>query len=213
MFGIDVIKENLPALPYLNMLDVQHFHREAHWAAVFLRSTGSRKPSPPRISATSIPNGPTRRLNKRSRPRCPSAASIAPISSPGSCMPKRGFRLASFLAPPAELWRFGPRSTRAESLRVPGASSPPRRRTRERAALFSGVNKTPFSGTRHRVRKPSLIDPIRTYAAKQFKTFVDALRKDCQNPDLPVIFAQNCRHHNGAKTMPPAGKRSANSNG
>ena len=33
MFGIDVIKETLPALPYLNMLDVQHILREGRWSA------------------------------------------------------------------------------------------------------------------------------------------------------------------------------------
>jgi sialate O-acetylesterase len=37
-----------------------------------------------------------------------------------------------------------------------------------------------------------------TYAA-EFKKFVDNLRSDFQNPELVVITAQICRHHNGKK--------------
>src|SRR5262249_29869605 len=33
MFGIDVIREELPALPYLNMLNLFHFAKEARWCA------------------------------------------------------------------------------------------------------------------------------------------------------------------------------------
>src|SRR5262249_54134437 len=39
---------------------------------------------------------------------------------------------------------------------------------------------------------------IHTYG-QQFKTFVEALRADVHNPDMPVIFAQICRHYNGKK--------------
>ncbi len=95
MFGIDVIKENLPALPYLNMLDVQHVQARLRIGRpACLRSTGSRRASLTRICATNIRSGPRRRSNRRSRPRCPSAALIAPISSRGSSMPRRGFQLA-----------------------------------------------------------------------------------------------------------------------
>ncbi len=33
MYGIDVIKEPLPELPYLNMLNLLHVERDAHWCA------------------------------------------------------------------------------------------------------------------------------------------------------------------------------------
>src|SRR5262249_30651492 len=33
MYGIDVIKEKLPAMPAVNMLDVRHFDKDAHWCA------------------------------------------------------------------------------------------------------------------------------------------------------------------------------------
>src|SRR5262249_8827358 len=46
--------------------------------------------------------------------------------------------------------------------------------------------------------KPSLIYPISTYA-KEFKKFVEALRKDFDNPGMPVITAQIGRHHYGEK--------------
>lgn len=33
MYGIDVIKEDLPALPYLNMLNLMHIEKDSHWCA------------------------------------------------------------------------------------------------------------------------------------------------------------------------------------
>ena len=33
MYGIDVVKEDLPAQPWLNMLNVRHVDRDAHWCA------------------------------------------------------------------------------------------------------------------------------------------------------------------------------------
>jgi hypothetical protein len=33
IFGIDLIKEKLPALPYLSMLNLLHFAKDAHWCA------------------------------------------------------------------------------------------------------------------------------------------------------------------------------------
>ena len=40
MFGIDIIKEKLPALPFLNMLNLLHFAKDAHWCAASRPSIG-----------------------------------------------------------------------------------------------------------------------------------------------------------------------------
>ncbi|HEY2837970.1 MAG TPA: sialate O-acetylesterase, partial [Pirellulales bacterium] len=69
--------------------------------------------------------------------------------------------------------------------------------------FFQGEQDAIFGDKNHAVTKPSLIGPVSTYA-EQFTTFVEALRKDVGDPNMPVIYAQICRHHNG-----PAGREGA----
>src|SRR5262249_35759640 len=63
---------------------------------------------------------------------------------------------------------------------------------------FQGEQDAIFGDEHQTVSKPSLISPIRTYA-QQFKTLIEAARKDFQNRVMPVLFTQICRHHGGKK--------------
>ena len=199
MFGIDVIKENLPALPYLNMLDVQHVQRDAHWAAGLppihripesLASSYLRNQHPEwtdekikHTIAAMVPVGGidcsyffARKLYAETR----IPMGLIPCATGGA--------LAIWNPDQREQNRYGFLEHHLHRVggRVKGL------------LFFQGEQDAIFGDETQTVRKPSLIDPIRTYA-QQFKTFVVALRKDCRDPDLPVIFAQICRHHNGAK--------------
>ncbi len=199
MFGIDVIKENLPALPYLNMLDVQHVQRDAHWAAGLppihripesLAYSYLRNQHPEwteekikQTIAAKVPVGGidcsyffARKLYAETR----IPIGLIPCATGGA--------LAIWNPAQREQNRYGFLEHHLHRVggRVKGL------------LFFQGEQDAIFGDETQTVRKPSLIDPLRTYA-QQFKTFVDALRKDCHDPDLPVIFAQICRHHNGAK--------------
>jgi sialate O-acetylesterase len=199
MFGIDVIKENLPALPYLNMLDVQHVERDAHWAAglppihripdVFA-SSFLRNQHPEwtdeRIKQTIAAKVPVggidcsyffaRKLYAETRV----PIGLVPCATGGA--------LAIWNPAQREQNRYGflVHHLRRVGGRVKGL------------LFFQGEQDAIFGDETETVRKPSLIEPISTYA-QQFKTFVDSLRHDCHDPGLPVIFAQICRHHNGEK--------------
>jgi sialate O-acetylesterase len=61
--------------------------------------------------------------------------------------------------------------------------------------FFQGEQDAIFGDERQTLDKPSLIEPISTYG-EQFIRFVGALRKEFGGPDMPVIYAQICRHHN-----------------
>jgi hypothetical protein len=199
MFGIDVIKEKLPALPYLNMLDVQHVHRDAHWAAGL----------PP---IHRIPESLADSYLRMQHPEWPEEKIKHTLAAK---VPVGGIDCSYFFA--RKLYA----ETRVPIGLVPCATGGalaiwnPDQRERNRYGFlehhlhrvggrvkgllfFQGEQDAIFGDETQTVRKPSLISPIRTYA-QQFKTFVDALRRDCRDPDLPVIFAQICRHHNGAK--------------
>ncbi len=75
------------------------------------------------------------------------------------------------------------------------SSSVKRRRTHQGDAVFSRRRDAIFGDESKTVAKPSLIAPITTYG-DQFIHFVEAVRNEFGGPDMPVIYAQICRHHN-----------------
>ncbi|MFO1092938.1 MAG: sialate O-acetylesterase [Planctomycetaceae bacterium] len=196
MYGIDVIKEALPALPYVNMLNLMHVAREAHWCAglppihripePFAQFT--LKSQHPEYSEQQI-----RELLDRQIPvggidcsyffaRQLFAESRVPI---GLIPCATGAALAHWNPDERERNRYGFLAHHVESAggRVKGL------------LFFQGEQDAIFGDEHATVTKPSLIAPISTYG-EQFIHFVEALRRDFGGPDMPVIYAQICRHHN-----------------
>jgi sialate O-acetylesterase len=199
MFGIDVIKENLPALPYLNMLDVQHVERDAHWAA----GLPPIHRIPESLASSYLHNQHPEWTEEQIKQTIAAKAPVGGIDCsyffarklyaetriPIGLVPcATGGALAIWNPAQREQNRYGFLEHHLHHVggRVKGL------------LFFQGEQDAIFGDDTQTVRKPSLIEPIRTYA-QQFKSFVDALRHDCRDPDIPVIFAQICRHHNGEK--------------
>jgi sialate O-acetylesterase len=199
MFGADAIKEKLPTLPYLNMLNPVHILPEAHWCAgtppihripdVFAPHTlkfhqpGITEDRIKKILADKTPVGSidcsyffARKLYAESK---------VPIGLIPCAM---GGALALWDPKERDKNRYGfvERHVKSAGGRIKGI------------LFFQGEQDAIFGDEQRTVTKPSLIYPIRTYA-QQFKTFVEAARKDFQNPEMPVILAQICRHHGGQK--------------
>ncbi len=199
MFGADAIKEELPTLPYLNMLNPVHIQTEAHWCSgtppihripdVFAPYTlrfhqpGITEDQIKKILAAKTPVGSidcsyffARKLYGESK---------VPIGLIPCAM---GGALAMWDPKERDKNRYGfvERHIKSAGGRIKGI------------LFFQGEQDAIFGDERQTVTKPSLIYPIRTYA-QQFKTFIEEARKDFQNPEMPVIFAQICRHHGGKK--------------
>jgi sialate O-acetylesterase len=197
MYGIDVIKEELPELPYLNMLNVLHVERDSHWCAGV--------PPIHRIPASNAPF-----VLKAQHPEYSPEQVRAIIDSKS---PVGGIDCSYFFA----------RKLYAES-GVPIGLIPcatggalaiwdPENRAKNRYGFlhhqitraggrvrgmlfFQGEQDAIFGDKDSAVTKPSLVGPVSTYA-QQFTSFVEALRADVNDLNMPVIYAQICRHHNG----------------
>jgi sialate O-acetylesterase len=199
MFGIDVIKEKLPALPYLNMLNVEHLLPDAHWCAAV--------PPIHRIPEQFAPF-----ILKGQHPEYTDAQVRDIIKAK---TPVGGIDCSYFFA--RKLYAEGHVPIGLVPCAIGGALAywDPRQRATNRYGFlyrhaknaggrvkgllfFQGEQDAIFGEERATVTKPSLIYPTLTYG-QQFKDFVAALRKDFDNPDLPVLFAQVCRHHDSKK--------------
>ena len=113
MFGIDIIKEKLPQLPYLNMLNLLHFAKDAHWCAG--EPPIHRIPEP---FAQNHPQEPASRIFRRKDP----GDSRQQVSS-------RRHRLLVFLRPQALCGERRPdRSDPVRHRRGPGLLEPGRAR-------------------------------------------------------------------------------------
>lgn len=197
MFGADAIKEDLPALPYLNMLDVMHIERDAHWCAAVppihrippVFAAGFLRGQHPEFSeeqiqailASKTPVGGAdcsyffaRRLY---------AESGVPI---GLIPCAVGGALAIWDPDERDQNRYGFVQHHVASAggRVKGL------------LFFQGEQDAIFGDVNQAVTKPSQIGPLSSYG-KEFAKFVETLRVDGGNSNMPVIFAQICRHHNG----------------
>jgi sialate O-acetylesterase len=199
MFGIDLVREDLPALPTVNMLDVRHFLRDAHWCAAV----------PP---IHRIPEAFATFTLKSQHPEYPDdrirsiIASGQPVGGiDGSYFFARKLAAESGvpigLVPCAiggslSLWDPQERDTNRYGFvlhhirniggRIKGL------------LFFQGEQDAIFGDETQSVTTPSAIGPLSTYGDR-FVRFVEALRADVHDPAMPVIFAQICRHHDGPK--------------
>ncbi len=196
MFGIDVIKEKLPALPYLNMLNLLHFAKDAHWCAgeppihripePFAESTLKRQHpdySDAKIQEILDSKTPVGGIDcSYFFARKLFAESGVPI---GLIPCATGAALAHWNPDEREKNRYGFLAHHVQSAggHVKGM------------LFFQGEQDAIFGDEATTVTKPSLIAPITTYG-DQFVYFVQAVRQEFGGPDMPVIYAQICRHHN-----------------
>jgi sialate O-acetylesterase len=196
MFGIDVIKEKLPALSSVNMFNLLHFEKDAHWCAAeppihripepFARYT--LKSQHPEYSDAKI-----REILDSKTPvggidcsyffaRKLFAESGVPI---GLVPCATGAALAHWNPDERDKNRYG-----FLAHHVQGAGG------RVKGLLFfQGEQDAIFGDEATTVTTPTLIAPITTYG-DQFVHFVEALRKEFGGAEMPVIYAQICRHHN-----------------
>ena len=197
MFGIDVIMEPLPELPYLNMLNVLHVERDAHWCA-----------GVPPIHR--IPESLAPFVIKGQHPEYSEEKVRSIIASK---IPVGGIDCSYFFA--RKLYALSGVPIGLIPCATGGALAiwDPRGRDGNRygflqhhvmsaggrvkgVLFFQGEQDAIFGDKDRTVTTPSLIGPVSTYGA-QFTKFVEALRTDFRDPTMPVIFAQICRHHNG----------------
>ena len=199
MFGIDVIKEKLPALPYLNILDPRHIFRDAHWCAGVPPIHRIPEQFAPFTLKSQHPELTDAEIKRTIAAKIPvggidcsyffARKLYAESGVPIGLIPcATGGALAIWDPEHGDQNRYGfmIHHVKTAGGRVKGL------------LFFQGEQDAIFGEAQRTVTSPSLIYPVGTYG-RQFQTFVEALRKDCQNPDLPVLFAQICRHHNGKK--------------
>lgn len=199
MFGIDMIREELPALDYLNMLNPVHIQLEAHWCAglppihripdqfaPFTLKSQHPEYTPEQIQKIIADKTPVGGIDASYFfARSLYAATKVPIGLIPCAM---GGALAIWDPQERAKNRYGFLHHHVSSAggKVKGV------------LFFQGEQDAIFGDENQTVTKPSLIYPITTYG-EQFRTFVEALRRDFENPEMPVILAQICRHHHGEK--------------
>jgi len=194
MYGIDAIKENLPALPYLNMLDCQHIRLNAHWCA----AVPPIHRIPEQFASFTLKSQHPEWSEAQVRHKLAEGKPVGGIDCsyffakrlyletgvPIGLVPcATGGALAIWDPSLREQNRYG---FLAHQVATAGG--------RVKGLLFyQGEQDAIFGDEQKPVASPSLIYPIRTYG-QQFKAFVDAFRHDF-GEDIPVLFAQICRHH------------------
>ena len=198
MYGIALLEEKLPALPYLNMLNVMHTKLDSHWCAAIPpihRRPDQFAPPTLRTQFSGIGDEQIKQIMTEKTP----VGGVGPayffaqeLHRLGSEVPlgvipcAHGAALAIWDPAKRDQNRYGflHHQIRRAGGRVKGMLW----YQGEQDAIFGDENRT--------LNKPSLIYPVSTYAA-EFKKFIRALRDDFHNPELVVITAQICRHHQG----------------
>jgi len=205
MFGIDVIKEKLPALPYLNILDARHILHDAHWCAGVPPIHRIPEPFAAFTLKSQHPDWSDDRIKRTIGSGIPiggidcsyffARKLYADSGVPIGLIPcATGGALAIWDPGQQDRNRYGfmLHHVRSAGGHVRGL------------LFFQGEQDAIFGDAQKSVTSPSLIYPIRTYG-RQFKTFVEAFRKDCNDDGLPVLLAQICRHHNSNRKDSAAG--------
>jgi sialate O-acetylesterase len=199
MFGIDRIRETLPALPYVNLLDLRHLSRDAHWCAGLPPIHRIPEPFATFTIRAQHPEWSDEQIKRTLSSGVPIggidcsyffahnlyAESGVPI---GLIPCAIGSALAYWDPAHGDENRYGFMLHHVQSAggRVKGL------------LFFQGEQDAIFGEEHRTVTSPSLIYPTGTYA-RQFQSFVEAFRRDCGTGGSPVLFAQICRHHNGRK--------------
>jgi len=200
MYGIALAEEDLPALPYLNMLNPMHTHMDSQWCA----GIPPLHRLPDELAAFHLkaqyPGITDLEIKQRLAAKVP-VGGIGPayffakqLYEAGSDVPigvipcATGAALAVWDPTKRDQNRYGflYHHVMTAGGRVKGM------------LWYQGEQDAIFGDEEKTVTQPSLIYPMSTYAA-EFKKFVDSLRSDFQNHELVVITAQICRHHNGKK--------------
>jgi sialate O-acetylesterase len=194
MYGIAAIKEPLPALPYLNMLDCRHIHLDAHWCA----GVPPIHRIPEQFAAFTLKSQHPEWSEAQVQHKLADGSPVGGIEC-SYFFAKRLYRETGVpigLIPCATggalaIWDPGKREQNrygflAHQVATAGG--------RVKGLLFyQGEQDAIFGDEQQPVASPSLIDPLCTYG-QQFKAFVHAFRHDF-GADAPVLFAQICRHH------------------
>lgn len=196
MFGIDVIWEELPALPQVNMLNLLHFAKDAHWCAGEPPIHRIPEPFAQFTLKSQHPEYSDAKIREILDSKTPvggidpsyffARKLFAESGVPIGLIPcATGAALAHWNPDERDRNRYG---FLADHVASTGG--------RVKGILFcQGEQDAIFGDEKETVSKPSLIAPITTYG-DQFIRFVEALRKDFGGPEMPVIYAQICRHHN-----------------
>jgi sialate O-acetylesterase len=201
MFGADVVKESLPAISGINMLDLRHFERDAHWSPAV--PPIHRIPEP--FAMFTLKSQHPEYSDQRIREIIDSKTPVGGID--GSYFFARKLfsesKVPIGLIPCAtggslSIWNPLEREKNRYGFMMHHISSAGGRV--KGLLFFQGEQDAIFGDEDQTLTKPSLIEPTKTYG-QRFATFVSALRDDVGDPKMPVIFAQICRHHNG-----PAGR-------
>lgn len=196
MFGADIIKEPLPAIAGINMLDLRHFDRDAHWAAAIPPIHRIPEQFAPFTLKSQHPEYTDERIREII------AAKIAVGGIDSSYFFARKLyaetKVPIGLIPCAtggslSIWNPAERAHNRYGFLLHHIESAGGRI--KGMLFFQGEQDAIFGDERETVTKPSLISPVSTYGDR-FVEFCEALRKDVDNPELPVLFAQICRHHN-----------------
>lgn len=197
MFGLDAIEDELPALPYLNMLDVMHIEHDAHWSS----ATPPIHRIPPVFAGGFLKNQNPQFSEEQVQAILASKAPVGGIDCsyffarrlyeesgvPIGLIPCAvGGSLAIWNPDERDKNRYGfvQHHVAAVGGRVKGL------------LFFQGEQDAIFGDELQAATKPSEIGPLATYG-QEFAKFVLALRSDFAAPDMPAIYAQICRHHNG----------------
>ena len=197
MYGIDVVKEDLPAQPWLNMLNVRHVDRDAHWCAAvppihripeafaaFTLKSQHPEYADDRIRAKIASGQPVGGIDcsyffaRKLHAESGVPIGLIPCAIGGSLSiwdPKGG---------DGNRYEFALHHVKTAGGRIKGL------------LFFQGEQDAIFGDLEKVVTKPSEIGPISTYG-NRFARFIECLRADAHDPSLPVIYAQICRHHNG----------------
>lgn len=196
MYGSVRLEEKLPALPYLNMLNFELIREEPHWSAGIpplhrypaeLGASNMLKKQYPQATAAEIAE-----MLENKVP----AGGIGPgyffaktlYRQSGVPIGLLPFALGAALAdwdpakPNQGRYGFVQRQLKKAGGRAKGV------------LWYQGEQDAIFGHDTKTLTRPSRIYPVSTYAA-EYKKLVEALRRDCHNPNMPVILAQVHGHY------------------